>query len=62
MKVSIVIPVYNAEKFLDECINSALSQLYPNIEIIIVNDGSTDKSASILNNYKNDLIIINKKN
>jgi len=62
MKVSIVIPIYNAEKYLDDCINSALSQSYSNIEIIAVNDGSTDKSTSILNNYKNNIIIIDKKN
>jgi teichuronic acid biosynthesis glycosyltransferase TuaG len=62
MKVSIVIPVYNAENYLDECIKSALSQTYTNVEIIAVNDGSTDKSSSILNNYKNEIIIINKKN
>ena len=62
MKVSIIIPIYNAEKYLDECINSALSQTYHDIEIIAVNDGSTDKSLSILNNYKNNIIIINKKN
>lgn len=62
MKVSIIIPIYNAEKYLDECINSALSQSYQNIEIIAVNDGSTDKSFSILNNYKNDIIIIDQKN
>lgn len=62
MKVSIVIPVYNAEKYLDECIVSALNQSYPEIEIIAVNDGSTDDSSTILNKYKNDIIIINKKN
>ena len=53
MKVSIVIPVYNAENYLDECIKSALSQSYSDVEIIAVNDGSTDNSQPILNNYKN---------
>ncbi len=62
MKVSIIIPVYNTEKYLDECINSALSQSYSDTEIIAVNDGSTDNSLQILNNYKNDITIINKKN
>lgn len=62
MKVSVVIPIYNAEKYLDECINSVLHQSYTDIEIIAVNDGSTDNSLQILNNYKNDIIIINKKN
>jgi glycosyltransferase involved in cell wall biosynthesis len=62
MKVSIVIPVYNAENYLDECIKSALSQSYSDVEIIAVNDGSTDNSQPILNNYKNEITIINKKN
>jgi len=51
MKVSIIIPVYNAEQFLDECINSALNQTYNNIEIIAVNDGSTDNSKNILEKF-----------
>lgn len=50
-KVSVVVPVYNAEKYLGYCINSILSQTYSNIELILVNDGSTDSSISICNNY-----------
>ncbi len=42
MKVSIIIPVYNAEKYLSECIESALNQTYQEIEVIAINDGSTD--------------------
>ena len=45
-KVSIVIPVYNGSNFLSEAINSALAQTYPNIEIIVVNDGSKDHGAT----------------
>lgn len=50
-KVSVIIPVYNGEKFLKQCLNSVLKQTYSNLEIIAVDDGSTDNSASILNEY-----------
>lgn len=46
-KVSIVIHIYNSQNCLEECINSVLNQLYKNIEIIFINDGSTDDSISI---------------
>lgn len=63
--VSIVIPVYNAEKTLRRCIDSILCQSYNNIEIILVNDGSVDSSANICDlytkKYKN-IICINKPN
>lgn len=49
--VSIIIPVYNAEKYLGYCLNSIASQTYRNLEIILVNDGSTDDSLKICNNY-----------
>ena len=49
--VSIVIPVYNAEKYLAECLESVRNQSLRDIEIICVNDGSTDGSASILTDY-----------
>ncbi len=62
MKVSIIIPVYNAEKFLDECIDSAINQTYENIEIIAVNDGSTDNSKKILDEYSSKIKIINRPN
>ena len=51
-KISIIITVYNAEKYLDKCIESAVKQTYENIEVIIVNDGSTDNSKNIINKYK----------
>ena len=45
MKISVVIPVYNGEKYLKECINSVLNQPYKDIEIITINDGSKDNSV-----------------
>ncbi len=50
-KVSIIVPVYNSEKFLDKCLNSLMAQTLKEIEIICVNDGSTDNSLKILQNY-----------
>lgn len=47
MKISVVIPVHNGEKYLKECINSVLDQSYKNIEIIAINDGSKDDSLNI---------------
>lgn len=49
--VSIVVPVYNVEKYLKRCLNSIISQTYSNIEIILVNDGSTDDSEKIAKDY-----------
>ena len=54
--VSVVIPVYNAELYVKECIDSVLCQSYGNYEIIIVDDGSTDRSIEIISAYKNDKI------
>ena len=51
MKYSIIIPVYNTSKYLNKCIKSAINQDYDNIEIIIVNDGSTDDSLDIIKKY-----------
>ena len=50
-KVSIVVPVYNVEKYLRECLDSLLAQKLKDIEIIVVNDGSTDSSADIAAEY-----------
>lgn len=50
--ISIIIPVYNSEKYLDRCLNSLLEQDYPNIEIILVDNGSSDGSLKICEKYK----------
>ena len=60
--VSVVIPVYNSEKFLEECLDSILAQTYQNIEVIVVDDGSTDASPDILERYSDKINIISKKN
>ena len=52
--ISIIIPCYNAEKTIKRCLESVISQTYKNIEIVIINDGSTDKTDSIIKKYIND--------
>ncbi len=64
-KISVIVPVYNVEKFLKKCLHSIISQTFRDIEIICVNDGSTDASRKILEEYKNKdsrIKIVNKKN
>jgi len=64
--ISVVVPVYNVEKYLEECIESLVNQTYDNIELIFINDGSTDSSLSILKEYqkknKSIMKVINNKN
>lgn len=64
-KVSIIVPVYNVEKYLRKCIDSLINQTLNDIEIICINDGSTDKSLKILKEYKNRdsrIILLNQEN
>ena len=64
-KVSVILPVYNTEKYLRECLDSVVNQTLKDIEIICVNDGSTDNSLAILNEYAqkdNRITIISQKN
>lgn len=64
-RISIIIPVYNVELYLSQCIDSCLKQIYSNLEIILVNDGSTDSSPFICDQYKNRdsrVKVIHKKN
>ena len=63
--VSVIVPVYNVEKYVAKCLDSLISQTYDNIQIIIVNDGSSDRSLDIVERYKNidsRVKVYNKKN
>lgn len=66
MKISIVVPVYNAEKYLEECITSVLNQTNSNWELVLVDDGSTDKSAEICDlfaeKYPDKILAFHKQN
>jgi glycosyltransferase involved in cell wall biosynthesis len=61
-KISIIIPVYNTEKYIERCLNSVINQKYENKEIIVINDGSTDKSEEKINKYINKITYIKKEN
>lgn len=63
--ISVVVPVYNIEKYLDKCIKSILNQTYVNLEIILVNDGSTDNSGRICDKYAESdkrICVLHQKN
>ena len=65
VRISIIVPVYNGEKHLSECIQSILDQSFTDIEVIVINDGSTDGSLSLIKRYaQNDsrIVVINQKN
>ncbi|MDD3360199.1 MAG: glycosyltransferase [Hespellia sp.] len=64
-KISVIVPIYNTEKYLSKCVDSLLNQTYENIEIILVDDGSTDSSPKICNHYQDNyanIRVIHKKN
>ena len=64
-RVSVIVPIYNVDKFLRKCIDSILNQTYKELEIILVDDGSTDKSGEICDEYSNrftNISTIHKKN
>ena len=65
MLISVVLPIYNVEKYLKRCLESVVNQTYKNLEIILVNDGSTDSCLQICEEYAkcdNRIKLINKKN
>ena len=65
MKFSIIIPVYNVEKYIDRCLSSIVNQSYKNYEVIIVNDGTKDNSLKIIEKYTkkyDNFTLYNKKN
>lgn len=63
-KISIIVPIYNVDKYLKQCLESIKNQSYTNFEVIMVNDGSTDNSGKICEEYTKDsrFILINQKN
>jgi len=64
-KISMIVPVYNSEKYLSRCIESILNQTYKNIELILINDGSNDRSGEICDQYArncNHIVVVHKKN
>src|SRR5574344_1021790 len=65
-KISVIVPIYNVEKQLRKCIDSLINQQLKDVQIILVNDGSTDNSAEIAkeyaNRYENKIIFLNKEN
>ena len=64
-KVSVIVPVYNAERYLGRCVESILNQTYTNIEIILIDDGSPDKCPVICDSFAKEdqrIIVIHKKN
>ena len=63
--ISVIIPVYNAEQYLEECLESVLEQTYTNLEIILINDGSTDDSGEICRQYRerdDRIVLIEQEN
>ncbi len=64
-KISVIVPIYNAEKHIENCIKSITEQTYQDLEIILVNDGSTDKSSEICKQYAaidDRIVVIDKEN
>jgi len=60
LTVSIIIPTYNREEFIEQCVESALNQTYKDIEVVVVDDGSTDNTLGLLRKYHNIKICIQK--
>jgi glycosyltransferase involved in cell wall biosynthesis len=52
MKISVIVPVYNVENYLEKCLNSLVNQTLQEIEILVINDGSTDDSQKIIDDFQ----------
>ena len=64
-KISIIVPIYNTKKYIDRVVNCLINQTYHNLEIILVDDGSTDGSSMLCDKYKkkdNRIKVIHQKN
>lgn len=65
MLVTIIIPAYNAESFIDRCMESVINQTYKDLQIIVINDGSTDNTLSVLKEYEkqdNRILVVDQEN
>ena len=65
MKISVIVPVYNCEDYLNECLDSILNQTYKNLELILIDDGSKDSSSDICDQYKerdSRVVVVHKEN
>lgn len=58
-KISVIVPIYNAELYLEQCIESVLNQTLRDIELLLIDDGSTDNSFLICEKYKKEIIGFN---
>jgi len=61
VKFSIIVPMYNIENYIDRCLKSIIDQTYDNYEVIVVNDGSTDKSLEIASKYTSEILKVYTK-
>ena len=59
-KISVIVPIYNAELYLEQCIESVLNQTLRDIELLLIDDGSTDNTFLICEKYKKFLVNMNK--
>lgn len=57
-KISVIVPVYNVEQYLSQCVESVLSQTHGNLEIFLVDDGSTDRSGAICDEYSKKSVLL----
>src|SRR5437660_1682693 len=61
-RCSVIIPAYNVERYVAEALDSAIGQTYPNVEVVVVDDGSTDGTRRVLESYTDRAVILNQPN